>query len=89
LRGLREFVVEYMPNALLEKLEFVTHVTDVTDKPHGETEKWETEEKLTVHSKRDMCDIRDQEEEPDFLWRIIPEAERCELCGKAPVSYEI
>ena len=88
-KRLREFVVEYTPNALLEKLEFVTHVTDVTDKPHGESEKWETEEKLAVHSKRDMCDIRDQEEEPDFLWRIIPEAERCELCGEAPVSYEI
>jgi len=88
-KRLREFVVEYTPNALLEKLGPVTHVTDVTDKPHGETESWETKERLTVHSKRDICDICDQEKEPDFLWRPIPEAERCELCGKAPVAYEI
>ena len=27
--------------------------------------------------------------EPDFLWRKIPTAEKCELCGKFTVEYEI
>jgi hypothetical protein len=81
-KRLREFVVDYKPNSLME----VTQVTDVTDKLHGQCE---GEEKHAVQSKRDKRDIRDQEKVPDFLWRLVPEAEKCESCGKEPVAYEI
>jgi len=90
-KRLREFVVDYQPNKLLDVLgaQSVTEVTEVTPWTHGEFEKAEgespKEEKLTVQLNRDKRDPRD----PDFLWRVIPEAERCELCGNAPVTREI
>jgi len=38
------------------------------------------------------CQILDnspRDASPDFIWRRIPPAERCELCGKYSVEYEI
>jgi len=40
----------------------------------------------------ETCQILDNSQgkvPPDFIWRRIPVAERCELCGKYPVEYEI
>lgn len=92
-KRLREFVVGYTPNALFEKLGSVTEVTQVTLIPHGESSGKEKVEKPTVYINRNLRNFRNLEEspqaEPDFLWREIPEAERCELCGKNPITVEI
>ncbi|MGB9778814.1 MAG: hypothetical protein ACPLW8_05360 [Candidatus Bathyarchaeales archaeon] len=86
-KRLREFVVDYKPNSLLEK---VTHVTDVTLPLYGSVEKQEESQKNEPY-KESVTSVTSvtSEAEPDFLWRPVPEAERCELCGKAPVVYEI
>ncbi|MGQ9743862.1 MAG: zinc ribbon domain-containing protein [Candidatus Bathycorpusculaceae bacterium] len=84
-KRLREFVVDYVPKKLFEVLG-VTEVTDVTLPLHGASpEKRGGEAEPTVEKNCDFRDICD----PDFLWRPIPEAERCEMCGKEPVSVEI
>lgn len=91
-KRLREFVVDYTPTDLLERMGLVTEVTEVTPKLHDESggpacsePELEGREKLVVQVQRDFRDKRD----PDFLWRAVPEAEKCEMCGKAPVAYEI
>jgi hypothetical protein len=86
-KRLREFVVDYEPNSLLKK---VTEVTQVTLPLYGLVEKQEPAQKNEPYkeSVTSVTSVTSQAE-PDFLWRPIPEAERCELCGKAPVTHEI
>lgn len=79
-KRLREFVVNYKPKSLFEK---VTEVTQVTLKLHGETQKPETP--LGGLSVTTVTSVTS----PDFLWRKIKSAEPCELCGKRPVEIEI
>jgi ribosomal protein L40E len=61
--------------------ESVTSVTSVTSDMEPENEPYKGSVTSVTSVTSDV--------EPDFLWRPIPEAERCELCGKAPVAYEI
>jgi hypothetical protein len=86
-KRLREFVVDYQPNSLLEK---VTQVTEVTLPLYGSVEKQEKRQKNEPY-KESVTSVTSvtSNAEPDFLWRVIHEAERCELCGKAPVTREI
>jgi hypothetical protein len=81
-KRLREFVVDYKPNSLME----VTLVTQVTLPVHGSVENQEERQKNEPY-KESVTSVT--EAEPDFLWRPIPEAEKCESCGKEPVAYEI
>ncbi|MCJ7561078.1 zinc ribbon domain-containing protein [Candidatus Bathyarchaeota archaeon] len=95
-KRLREFVVDYTPKSLFEKVgvtgdKVVTVVTEVTLFMH--TSKNEEAETGPVEENRHLRHLRHQteteESAPDFLWREIPEAELCELCGKRPVEREI
>jgi len=85
-KRLREFVVNYKPAELFEGLG-VTQVTQVTDYLHGETRKsqLETENTPCMGSVTSVTSVTF----PDFLWRPIKLAERCELCGKHPVEFEV
>jgi hypothetical protein len=49
----------------------------------------DTSEKSSYHSYHSGTSVPGPEPEGDFLWRIIPPAEKCELCGKLAVEYEI
>jgi hypothetical protein len=85
-KRLREFVVDYEPNSLLKK---VTEVTQVTLPLYGSIEKHEELQKNEPYKQSVTCVTSVTEAEPDFLWRPIPEAEKCESCGKKPVTYEV
>jgi len=86
-KRLREFVVDYEPNSLLK---MVTQVTEVTLPLYGSVER-QKEQRKNEPYKGSVTSVTSvtSDVEPDFLWRVIPEAERCELCGKAPVTREI
>jgi hypothetical protein len=86
-KRLREFVVDYEPDSLLKK---VTEVTQVTLPLYASVEKQDSTPKNEAY-KESVTSVTSvtSDMEPAFLWRIVPEAERCELCGKAPVTFEI
>jgi hypothetical protein len=84
-RRLREFVVDYKPNSLME----VTLVTQVTLPLYGSVENQEEQKKNKPYKESVTSVTSVTEAEPDFLWRVVPEAEKCELCGKQPVTIEI
>jgi hypothetical protein len=87
-KRLREFVVDYKPNSLLQ---MVTQVTEVTLPLYGSVEKQEEQLKNEPYkeSVTSVTSVTEAEAEPDFLWRPIQEAEKCESCGKDPIAYEI
>jgi len=86
-KRLREFVVDYKPGDMLEKLG-VTEVTQVTDYIHGEEES-ERVETETSPCRESVTSETSVTEEPDFLWCKIDVAERCPKCGERPVEYKI
>jgi ribosomal protein L40E len=92
-RRLREFVVDYTPKELFKK-QSVTGVTLVTLFMHTENEQEEKKIEDALHGKTvtsvtGVTDSSSEEAEPDFIWRVIPEAEPCELCGRSHVEREI
>lgn len=61
----------------------------IFSKPNSEPKTENTPENIQIP---EMCRIVDNsivEDSPDFLWRRIPVAEKCELCGRLAVEYEI
>jgi len=87
-KRLREFIVNYKPKELFEKLK-VTEVTQVTHYLHGGVQNPEltTETPPCIGSVTSVTCVTDHD--PDFLWRKIKPSEPCELCGKHPVEVEI
>jgi len=76
--------------------------TLIFDKTSGvfrnmETSQSEQKEGLNGEEKQEKCFGEERKHvllakkaaEPLFIWRHIKPAERCELCGKAPVEYEV
>jgi hypothetical protein len=45
--------------------------------------------KLYELNEQPVTPVTDRPSEPCFLWRRIPSAERCELCGQFAVEFEI
>ncbi|MEM1589735.1 MAG: zinc ribbon domain-containing protein [Candidatus Bathyarchaeia archaeon] len=93
-KRLQEFVVDYEPGKLFEVLELekVTLSTLSKVRKHGEVSvevsgKTEGESTQCIRSVETVESVT--KAEPDFLWREIPAAERCELCGKNPVTVEV